>query len=204
MITILLLYETILILLLCDYHTIIHTIIHMTIILLPYYCHIITIWLTYYYYMKPYYYYVITILLSIYDYHITTILLPYNYHMITIWLLYDTILLVLCDYQIIIHMMTILLPYYCHMITIFLINIFLLFAHLHHLSSYSFSSTLLSSNLSLLSASSLLCFSYLHIVGSLTSKLPSVNIYFQDQFRDMERSFNQTLRKIAKLSEFAI
>ena len=48
------------------------------------------------------------------------------------------------------------------------------FAHLHLLSSYSFSSTLLSSNLSLLSASSLLCFSSVHIVGSLTSKLPSV------------------------------
>ena len=57
-----------------------------------------------------------------------------------------------------------------------------LFAHLYLLSSYSFSSTLLSSNLSLLYASSLLCFSSLHIVGSLTSKLPSiildtVNIY---------------------------
>ena len=37
--------------------------------------------------------------------------------------------------------------------------------------------TLLSSNLSLLSASSLLCFSSVHIVGSLTSKLPST-IYF--------------------------
>ena len=49
-----------------------------------------------------------------------------------------------------------------------------LFAHLHLLSSYSFSSTLLSSNLSLLSASSLLCFSSVHIVASLTSKLPSV------------------------------
>ena len=49
-----------------------------------------------------------------------------------------------------------------------------LFAHLYLLSSYSFSSTLLSSNLSLLSASSLLCFSSLHIVGSLTSKLPSI------------------------------
>ena len=49
-----------------------------------------------------------------------------------------------------------------------------LFAHLHLLSSYSFSSTLLSSNLSLLSASSLLCFSSLHIVGSLTSKLLSI------------------------------
>ena len=49
-----------------------------------------------------------------------------------------------------------------------------LFAHLHLLSSYSFSSTLLSSNLSLLSASSLLCFSSVHIVGSLTSRLPSI------------------------------
>ena len=51
-----------------------------------------------------------------------------------------------------------------------------LFAHLHLLSSYSFSSTLLSSNLSLLSASSLLCFSSVHTVGSLTSKnkLPSI------------------------------
>ena len=48
-----------------------------------------------------------------------------------------------------------------------------LFAHLHLLSSYSFSSTLLSSNLSLLSASSLPCFSSVHIVGSLTSKLPA-------------------------------
>ena len=52
-----------------------------------------------------------------------------------------------------------------------------LFSHLHLLSSYSFSSTLLSSNLSLLSASSLLCFSSVHIVGSLTSKLPSINSF---------------------------
>ena len=51
-----------------------------------------------------------------------------------------------------------------------------LFSHLHLLSSDSFSSTLLSSNLSLLSASSLLCFSSVHIVGSLTSKLPSIII----------------------------
>jgi hypothetical protein len=36
--------------------------------------------------------------------------------------------------------------------------------------------TLLSSNLSLLSASSLLCFSSVHIVGSLASKLPSINM----------------------------
>ena len=38
----------------------------------------------------------------------------------------------------------------------------------------SFSSDLLSSNLPLLSASALLCFSSVHIVGSLTSKLPSI------------------------------
>ena len=48
-----------------------------------------------------------------------------------------------------------------------------LFAHLYLLSSDSFSSTL-SSNLSLLSASALLCFSSVHSVGSLTSKLPSI------------------------------
>ena len=58
-----------------------------------------------------------------------------------------------------------------------------LFAHLHLLSSYSFSSTLLSSsllssNLPLLSASSLLCFSSVHIVGSLTSKLPSTIVSY--------------------------
>ena len=38
-------------------------------------------------------------------------------------------------------------------------------------------SDLLSSNLSLLSASALLCFSSVHIVGSLTSKLPSIKYY---------------------------
>ena len=52
-----------------------------------------------------------------------------------------------------------------------------LFAHLPFLSSDSFSSDLLSSNLSLLSASSLLCFSSVHIVGSLTSKLPSTSMF---------------------------
>ena len=52
-----------------------------------------------------------------------------------------------------------------------------LFAHLYLLSSDSFSSHLLSSNLPLLSASSLLCFSSVHIVGSLTSKLPSTIQY---------------------------
>ena len=49
------------------------------------------------------------------------------------------------------------------------------FAHLHLLSSYSFFSTLLSSNFSLLSASSsLLCFLSVHFVGNLTSKFPSI------------------------------
>ena len=39
-------------------------------------------------------------------------------------------------------------------------------------------SDLLSSNLSLLSPSALLCFSSVHIVGSLTSKLPSINCMY--------------------------
>ena len=51
-----------------------------------------------------------------------------------------------------------------------------LFAHLHLLSSDLVFSDLLSSNLSLLSAFALLCSSSLHIIGSLTSKLPSYNI----------------------------
>ena len=42
-----------------------------------------------------------------------------------------------------------------------------------HLNCQKWSAPLLSSNLSLLSASSLLCFSSVHIVGSSTSKLPS-------------------------------
>ena len=46
-------------------------------------------------------------------------------------------------------------------------------SRLSYLSSDSFSSTLLSSNLSLLSASALLCFSSVHIVRTLTSKLHS-------------------------------
>ena len=63
-----------------------------------------------------------------------------------------------------------------------------LFAHLHLLSSDSFSSTLLSSNLSLLSASALLFFSSVHIVGSLTSKLPSI-IYESYHFRLFSSTF---------------
>ena len=47
------------------------------------------------------------------------------------------------------------------------------FAHLHLLSSDSFSSHLLSSDL-FSSDSSHLCFSTVHIVGSFTSKLPSI------------------------------
>ena len=56
---------------------------------------------------------------------------------------------------------------------------FLPFAHLHLLSSYSFSSIFFFLlNLSLPSASSLLCFSSVHIVGSLTSKLPPITVYY--------------------------
>ena len=61
-----------------------------------------------------------------------------------------------------------------------------LFSHLHLLSSYSFSSTLLSSHLSLLSASSLLCISSVHIVGSLTSKLPSIIVQFMYDFSPLK------------------
>ena len=63
-------------------------------------------------------------------------------------------------------------PTFSRISIFFLLTLSLL--HLHLLSSYSFSSTLLSSDLSLLSASALLCFSSVHIVGSLTSKLPSI------------------------------
>ena len=49
-----------------------------------------------------------------------------------------------------------------------------------------FSSTLLSSNLSLLSASSLLCFSSVHIVGSLTSKLPSIIVISQSHVASID------------------
>ena len=51
-----------------------------------------------------------------------------------------------------------------------------LFAHLHLLSSDSFSSDLLSSDL-FSSDSSHLCFSTVHIVGSFTSKLPSMILW---------------------------
>ena len=47
-------------------------------------------------------------------------------------------------------------------------------------------SDLLSSNLSLLSASALLCFSSVHIVGSLTSKLPSIIRYY-NMYMTVER-----------------
>ena len=49
-----------------------------------------------------------------------------------------------------------------------------LFAHLHLLSSDSFSSLILSLLLFLFSVPALLCFSSVHIFGSLTSKLPSL------------------------------
>ena len=50
-------------------------------------------------------------------------------------------------------------------------------------------SDLLSSNLSLLSASALLCFSSVHIVGSLTSKLPSIISYHVQIFPIIHYSF---------------
>ena len=70
-----------------------------------------------------------------------------------------------------------------------------LFAHLHLLSSYSFSSDLLSANLPLLSASALLCFSSVHIVGSLTSKLPSTIHYttLQPQLQVQDTTTKTTL-----------
>ena len=78
-----------------------------------------------------------------------------------------------------------------------------LFAHLHLLASYSFSSTLLSSDLSLLSASALLCFSSVHIVGSLTSNLPLlcfVHFHFEMCFAPQRRSLFRHL-KCQKWSE---
>ena len=53
-----------------------------------------------------------------------------------------------------------------------------LFAHLHLLSSDLFSSD-----------SSHLCFSTVHIVGSFTSKLPSITVSFPDRFRTAHFSF---------------
>ena len=70
-----------------------------------------------------------------------------------------------------------------------------LFAHLYLLSSYPFSSDLLSSNLPLLSASALLCFSSVHIVGSLTSKLPSIR---QDPWANREHTRGYKLNKVGK------
>ena len=57
--------------------------------------------------------------------------------------------------------------------------------------------TLLSSNLSLLSASSLLCFSSVHIVGSLTSKLPSNMLLIWAMHRNSisNKHKNPTLRR---------
>jgi hypothetical protein len=60
-----------------------------------------------------------------------------------------------------------------------------LFAHLHVLSSASFSSTLLSSHLS---PSALLCFSSVHILGSFISKLPSKSIDELEQLPAAEQT----------------
>ena len=61
-----------------------------------------------------------------------------------------------------------------------------LFAHLHLLSSDSFSSLIffLLSSFLLFSDSSHLCFSCVHIVGSLTSKLPSTIFYRKSTIED--------------------
>jgi hypothetical protein len=75
-----------------------------------------------------------------------------------------------------------------------------LFAQLHLLSSDSFSSTLLSSNLSLLSASALRCFSSVHIVGSLTSKLPSTNVKL-DYFRKSKSLTRESCAKAPRKLE---
>ena len=60
-----------------------------------------------------------------------------------------------------------------------------LFAHLHLLSSDSFSSDLLSSDL-FSSDSSHLCFSTVHIVGSFTSKLPSTRPWSRFSKKDIK------------------
>ena len=61
--------------------------------------------------------------------------------------------------------------------------------------------TLLSSNLSLLSASSLLCFSSVHIVGSLTSKLPSTKEAARLQY---EYRFTYILLKHMRVLNFLL
>ena len=58
-----------------------------------------------------------------------------------------------------------------------------------------FSSTFLSSNLFLLSASSLLCFSSVHMVGNLTSKFPSI-IYNQR----FQNTYNYVYTNISKVA----
>ena len=61
------------------------------------------------------------------------------------------------------------------------------FSHICIFVLLTLSLLLLSSNLPLLSASSLLCFSSVHIVGSLTSKLPSMKGF---QYIPMQNPFN--------------
>ena len=66
---------------------------------------------------------------------------------------------------------------------------FATFLPLHLLSSDFFSSTLLSSNLSPL-CSALLCFSSVHIVGSLTSKLPSTMNQIRHNCQNTSKKWN--------------
>ena len=66
--------------------------------------------------------------------------------------------------------------------------------------------TLLSSNLSLLSASSLLCFSSVHIVRSLTSKLPSIisNMIQKTPFLSNPRSQKKDFHRSKKLTSKSV
>jgi hypothetical protein len=79
------------------------------------------------------------------------------------------------------------LAFSCIYIFFFLILFLLFFFFLIFLFSKFFSSTLLSSNFSLLSASSLLCFSFIHIIENFISKFPLIifyrNIFFLNQYK---------------------
>ena len=80
-------------------------------------------------------------------------------------------------------------------------RLFYLFAHLHLLSSDSFSSLILVSSSLRLSDSSHLCSSFLHTVGSLTSKLPLVMLHVRvlkretaEREREREREKKSTTK----------
>ena len=79
-------------------------------------------------------------------------------------------------------------------------RLFYLFAHLHLLSSDSFSFLILVSSSLRLSDSSHLCSSFLHIVGSLTSKLPLVMLHvivLKRERTEREREKKTTMKLLA-------